>query len=63
MKEITVCFKAEVTKVVKGDEDKIVAQICEEKAAEIKKALDADDVHVSHLKYFVRDLEVPNEQN
>ncbi len=59
MKEITVCYKAEVTKVIKDvkDADKILSYMDRFYAEDVKTLLDADDVHVSKVKYFVRDLE------
>lgn len=58
MKEVTITYNAEVTKVVKTDnEDELLIKCWKEKQEEVKQALDADDVHVSHLKYFIRDLE------
>lgn len=57
MKEITITYEAEVTKVIKTEnEDEELIKCWKDKENEVKAALDADDVHVSHLKYFIRDL-------
>lgn len=58
MQEITVTYKAEVTKVILTDDlDAELIKCWKDKEQEVKEALDADDVHVSHLKYFVRDVD------
>lgn len=59
MKEVTVCYKVSVTEVIKNveDEERVMKYLKEHHAEDIKTLLDADDVHVSHLKFFVRDLE------
>ena len=56
MKEVTVCYKAEVTKVVNiDDESELMSS--KEMEEDIKKQLDADDVHVSKMKCYILDEE------
>jgi hypothetical protein len=56
MKEVTVCYKAEVTKVVNiDDESELMSST--EMEENVKKQLDADDVHVSKMKCFIFDEE------
>lgn len=58
MKEVTITYNAEVTTVVKtANLDDVLVKCWKDKQEEVKKALNADDVHVSRLKYFIRDLE------
>lgn len=59
MKEITITYKAEVTKVIKNVEEagRAIDYLNEHHAEDVKTLLDADDAHISKVKYFVRDLE------
>ena len=57
MKEITVCFKAEVTKVVDTEDETTVVKAREILEHRLKDFIEADDLHVSHLKYFIREIE------
>ena len=54
MSEVTVCFKAEVTKVINiDDESELMSS--NEMEENVKKQLDADDVHISKMKCFILD--------
>lgn len=56
MSEVTVCFKAEVTKVVNiDDESELMSS--NEMEENVKNQLDADDVHISKMKSFILDEE------
>lgn len=56
MSEVTVCFKAEVTKVINiDDESELMSS--NEMEENVKKQLDADDVHISKMKCFILDEE------
>lgn len=56
MSEVTVCFKAEVTKVENIDDE---TELVSSKEMEdiVKKMLNADDVHISKMKCFILDEE------
>lgn len=55
MKEITITYNAEVTKIVRTETDEQLLKCAKDIAQEVKASLGADDVHVSRLKYFIID--------
>ena len=60
MQEVTITYKAEVTRVVVcNDEDagNLFETSLAQMNTEVAKALDADDVHVKSLKYFIREID------
>ena len=59
MKEYTITYKAEITRIIKSDADNmeqfLINDVPKFICDDIKRKLPADDVRVSDYKVFVRD--------